>query len=132
MFDLILGDPAPQFYVNTGDRDHIMNTLKSHGIIEGYELQMFGKNEEIKDMLVSYMTITYERQGAVLGWVMDITNLKKTDRELRQQFDEMSRFRKLAVGRELKMVDIKKEINDLLDQLGKESKYKIVSNEKNN
>jgi PAS domain S-box-containing protein len=126
LLDLKLNDPAPQFYVNTDDRDHIMTTLKSHGIIEGFELQMFGKNEEIKDMLVSYMTITYEGQGAILGWVMDITNLKKTDRELRQQFDEMSRFRKLAVGREIKMVDIKKEINDLLDQVGKEPKYKIV------
>jgi PAS domain S-box-containing protein len=131
LLDLKLDDPAPQFYVDTKDRDHIMTTLKSHGIIEGYELQMIGKNKEIKDMLVTYMTISYEKQDAILSWVMDITELKKTDRELRQQFDEMSRFRKLAVGRELKMVDIKKEINDLLGQLGKESKYKIVSNDTN-
>ena len=57
---------------------------------------------------------------------MDITDLKKTDSELREKFDELSRFRKLAVGRELKMVDIKKEINNLLIQQGKQPIYKIV------
>jgi len=126
LLDLKLDDPAPQFYVNTEDRDHIMATLKNHGMIEGYELQMIARNKEIKDMLVTYMTISYEKQDAVLGWVMDITELKKTDRELRQQFDEMSRFRKLAVGRELKMVEIKKEINNLLLQQDKKPIYKIV------
>ena len=121
-----IGDPAPEIYVDLADRDHVLETLNNQGIIKDFELQMFGKNQEIKDMLVTYMKIAYEGRDAVLGWVMDITELKNTDRELRKSFDELSRFRKLAVNRELKMVEIKKEINQLLGQLGRESKYKIV------
>lgn len=126
LFDMIVGDPAPQIYLNNEDRNHIITTLNKQGVIKDYELQMFGKDKEIKDMLVTYMNMTYEGQDAVLGWVMDITNLKKTDQELQKNFDELSLFRKIAVGRELKMIEIKKEINDLSVKLGQPTKYKII------
>ena len=42
------------------------------------------------------------------------------------QNKELERFNDLIVGREMKMIDLKKEINMLLKQLGEEEKYKIV------
>jgi PAS domain S-box-containing protein len=126
MLDMKIDDPSPKVYVNAKDRDHITNTLAKDGIIKDYELRMYGKNREIRDMLVTYMNVSYGSKEAILVWVMDITELKKTDRELRAKFDELSRFRKLAVGREMKMIEIKKGINNLLIQQGKEPIYKIV------
>ena len=40
--------------------------------------------------------------------------------------DDLIRFQKVTVGRELMMIDLKKEINELLAKLGQEPKYKIV------
>jgi len=39
--------------------------------------------------------------------------------------EELERFRKLAIGREIKMIQLKEEINELLDQSGQGEKYKI-------
>jgi hypothetical protein len=52
---------------------------------------------------------------------------KNAERDLRQKMDELERFNNLSVGRELKMIELKKEINLLLQKLGDPEKYKIVS-----
>jgi hypothetical protein len=55
---------------------------------------------------------------AILAWWIDITELKKTDRELREKLEQLARFRRLAVGRESKMIALKKEINEFLNASG--------------
>ena len=69
--------------------------------------------------------IEYEGQSAVLGWWTDITDIKATSEELKSKFDELARFRRMAIGRELKMIELKKEINDLIKANGAADKYKI-------
>lgn len=61
----------------------------------------------------------------ILASMLDITEAKTTEEELNQRLDELSRFRKMAIGRELKMIELKKTINDLLIKSGLASKYKI-------
>ena len=46
--------------------------------------------------------------------------------ELKEKMTEMTRFYNLTVGRELAMIDLKKEINELLVVSGEKPKYKIV------
>ena len=48
--------------------------------------------------------------------VRDITNRKKAEKE-------KEKFIKFAVGRELKMVELKNEINSLYKKLGQNQKY---------
>lgn len=51
---------------------------------------------------------------------------REAEEALQKKMDELQRFYDLTVGRELKMIELKKEINELLKQMGKEEKYKIV------
>jgi len=43
--------------------------------------------------------------------------VKEKTKELQERIDELDRFKKLAVGRELKMIELKKEIEKLKKQL---------------
>ena len=56
----------------------------------------------------------------------DISERKRAENELKKKNEELELFNRLTVGRELKMIELKKEINALLLQLGKESKYEIA------
>ncbi|MBN2764815.1 MAG: PAS domain S-box protein [Paludibacteraceae bacterium] len=57
--------------------------------------------------------------------INDITERRRAERQLQEKMDELIRFHKLTVDRELNMINLKKEINELLKATGKDEKYKI-------
>lgn len=57
------------------------------------------------------------------GMVRDITSIKAGEKSYRRTAEQLTRFNRLAVGREKRMIELKREINDLLQSYGKESKY---------
>jgi PAS domain S-box-containing protein len=56
----------------------------------------------------------------------DITERKRMDEELKERMEELERFSRLTIDREERMIQLKEEINALLEQMGREKKYKIV------
>ncbi len=57
----------------------------------------------------------------------DISERKNVENEVKLKMQEAEAFNKVAVGRELKMIELKKEINELNEELGKAERYQIVS-----
>jgi PAS domain S-box-containing protein len=125
LFDRKEGQAAQAAYVNPEDRAYIVKELKRSGIVRDYELQTYGRNREIRDTLATFISTEYEGQTGILSWMVDLSGIKKAERELKTKFDELARFRRLAIGREQKMIDLKKEINELLQTCGLSEKYKI-------
>lgn len=71
----------------------------------------------------------HDNTGKVMGLygiARDITERKQAEEALKKKNIELESFNKMAVGRELKMIELKKEINELLEKSGKEPKYKIA------
>ncbi len=67
------------------------------------------------------------RPGTVVGIRLDITERVAAETLLNEKLKELEEFNTLAVGRELRMIELKKEINRLHSQLGKDERYEIVT-----
>jgi PAS domain S-box-containing protein len=82
-----------------------------------------------------YPTPLRDDEGRVVGGInmlMDITERKKNEEallnnhaELSARAEELARFNRAAVGRELRMIDLKKEVNDLCLRLGEAPRYPL-------
>ncbi len=55
----------------------------------------------------------------------DAIERRQADQALHQQMDELTRFNAVAVGRETRMIELKKEVNALSTQLGEEPRYPL-------
>ncbi|HYF15987.1 MAG TPA: chemotaxis protein CheB [Phycisphaerales bacterium] len=69
-----------------------------------------------------------DRTGAPRGYVKimrDLTESKRAQEALREQMDELKRFNAAAVGREARMIELKKEINALCERIGEPPRYKV-------
>ncbi len=70
--------------------------------------------------------IPNQDKGDMLGGIaMNITERKVAEEALSKKARDLENFNSLMLGRELRMIDLKKEINGLLAEMGKESRYFI-------
>lgn len=91
------------------------------------EFRIIAKNGEERWISHSCQNV----YGAAGNWLgrrgsnTDITARKRTEGELREKTDRLERFHSLAVGRELEMIKLKKEINGLLENLGRTKRFEL-------
>jgi PAS domain S-box-containing protein len=75
-------------------------------------------------LMTPYMNPEGEWIG-IHGVTRDITDRKRSEEELKDKAAELQRFNSLMIGREMKMIELKKEINGLLKNQGKPEKYNV-------
>jgi PAS domain S-box-containing protein len=70
----------------------------------------------------------FGEDGALKGavhLVSDITERKRIEEKLHSTLSDMKRFNRIAAGREIRMIELKREVNDLLRSGGNIEKYAI-------
>jgi len=75
-----------------------------------------------KMFILAVNTAPIYEKGKIVGTVSfgrDITAQKKAEEEIKKRVEELERFHKLVVGRELKMIELKKKIKKLEAKLSK-------------
>lgn len=91
-----------------------------------FDTEHVRKNRSRYDVEVNAKGFRYADDWYVVCVCKDITDRKNTERDLKQKIDDLERFNKLTVNREMKMIELKKEINTLLLKHGQSEKYKVV------
>ncbi len=77
MFALRVGSLVPDLYVFPEQRNALLDELDRAGIVRDVGVQLRGPNGEIRDSLTTLMHMEYEGRQGVLGWIVDVTELKK-------------------------------------------------------
>jgi PAS domain S-box-containing protein len=84
----------------------------------------------------SEMTVTvFKDEGGkpigLIGFMTDITERKRAEEELKKTLAELERFNRLAVGRELRMIELKREVNEMARRAGLMPPYELAFAEHN-
>jgi PAS domain S-box-containing protein len=120
--------------------DELTSDGASVGVIETVHERKDGSHFPVEILL---RFLERDGQQIVVAVARDITERKAADADLQRSRDEIEEancalndmirdletFNHLAVGRELFMIELKEEINDLLSQQDQPPKYEIVNNE---
>jgi two-component system, chemotaxis family, CheB/CheR fusion protein len=109
--------------------------------VEHYETIRRHKDGALLDISLAVSPIL-NTQGQVIGAskiARDITAQKQAEEALRESHvqlqshaQELTRFNSVAVGRELRMIELKKEVNELCRQQGQAARYQLKFEENEN
>lgn len=61
----------------------------------------------------------------IVGVIRDITLRKESEQKIIDQLDELSRWQNIFLGRENRSIELKKEVNELLNKVGEPNKYQV-------
>jgi PAS domain S-box-containing protein len=112
-----------------------INTLARAGIMDEMraaqsEERTFFQSEhrlasgEVRDVEVFTGPIELEGRPLLYSIIHDVTARRQAEDAVQQKMEDLMRFQRLTVGRELKMIELKKEINQLLAQIGQPPRYR--------
>jgi len=84
------------------------------------------RNDGHRELLETIKTPMFDAQGkliGVLGISRNITAHKQAETELHSQLDELNRWYKALLGRESRILELKREVNGLLRKAGQLPRY---------
>lgn len=114
-------------FINLVHPDDIEATLTQMEMLKhGKAVDYFENRYKCKDG--SYRTLAWSatastQEQRIYATANDISERKETQQKLLEQFHETERFNKMAVDRELRMIELKKEVNKLNRDAGKKEPY---------
>ena len=128
----LVGWKTPDIYWSAEDREKILGILKEKAQVAEYEVKLKRKDGTSFWGLSSVRPIIFDGRPALLGAFVDITDRKNAEDqllqntvELRHSNEELERFNQAMVGRELRMIELKKQINELCVKLGEPPRFKM-------
>jgi two-component system, chemotaxis family, CheB/CheR fusion protein len=121
----ILGKAIPNLYGDDAGQGKLLGILQENGGVDGYEVRLKRKDGTPFWGLLSLRAITFDGKPARLGTFTDITERKQIEKDLRLKNEELSRFNRISVDRELRMIELKKEVNELCVKTGHLPRYAL-------
>lgn len=75
--NLDIGYKAETAYVHKEDRENVIDELNDKGIVNNKIIKFYNSKNELRDIQCAYLYIDYEGEKGILGWLVDITELKQ-------------------------------------------------------
>ncbi|HWR63193.1 MAG TPA: PAS domain S-box protein, partial [Candidatus Thermoplasmatota archaeon] len=127
--DELVGKIPEIFYPDDVEKIHNALSSAMQGVSgSNLEYRIRTKNGKTKWVSHSWSPILTENHElqCIVSIVRDITESKIAEQTLKMKIEELEKYKSVTVNREVKMVDLKKEINELCSQLNQKPKYPSV------
>jgi PAS domain S-box-containing protein len=98
MFDIEVGSPIINIFLDPSDQQAIFAKLKKEGVISNYEIKMRGAGGHVIDTLAAFLPTIYEGKPGILGWLLDVSPQKKIQNEMAGKVEEMNQARKAMLN----------------------------------
>jgi len=125
--DEMMGISTVNLYADLDERDRMLAIMFEKGKIVDY-IGLARRKDGTTFWSSLNVQIIYDNAGefaGTMGVVRDITDRKNHEIELEQKLIDLQWHFDVAIGRELKMIELKEEINSLLLKSGEAPKYNI-------
>ncbi len=126
----LLGKKSVEMFVDAADRTRLADELKNHGSVREFEARVRRRDGSEMWVSTSINRIRFGGVAAMMGVSLDVTGRRLADEELRRRSEELSaanaellRINGFMEGRELRMIELKKEVNELLVRADKPPHY---------
>ncbi|MCD4790065.1 MAG: PAS domain S-box protein [Bacteroidales bacterium] len=93
--------------------------------MDNSEREIINTKGEIISIQKTVIPITLNGRNCLLENFIDITKLKNAEKELKKRLRELEVYYKATLGREGRIIELKHEINRLLEQFGEKRKYGV-------
>ena len=110
-------------WVNEDDRQQVVAALRAGQTVTGHEYRFRTKNDGIITGMFSARGIMLRSEPCILSSITDISERKQADEEIKKQLDELFRWHNATLGRESRILDLKREVNELLGKAGDPPRY---------
>lgn len=139
--DEIIGHTSADIgWMTEADREENLRLLKAQGNVVDRELRLRRKDGTSAICSYSAHVIPMSGRTCVFSTMVDITarhlaeeqlrlkmeELERSTAELQARNEELTRFNRVATDRELRMIELKQEINDLCRQAGQAPRYPLA------
>ena len=106
--------------------ERILRELKASGGCQPVEKEYLRKNGTRVPVLAS-VAMLEGTTGDAICLIADITERKQAEKEIRAQLDELRRWQSVTMGRENRVLELKREVNELHKRLGEPVQYATQS-----
>jgi len=127
IFNLITGDYGRPLSDITHKLDYPHLLEDAETVLEKLAIleREVSTSDKVFLMRISPYRTSEDRINGVVVTFVDITERKLAEHQLEENVEELSRFNNTMVSRELRMIELKKEINKLYKRLGEPERYPL-------
>ncbi|MEI7528023.1 MAG: PAS domain S-box protein [Elusimicrobiota bacterium] len=131
----VIGRTAAELnlFIQPEKQREIGEHLREHGRVSNCELKVRCRNGVVLDGLFSGESVVSQGLSYFLTVMTDVTEHKLAEEKLLRQAEELlarnrelTRFNQAAIGRELRMIELKREVNELCGKLGEPPRHRIA------
>lgn len=112
-----------QVWAETKDREELRRLIAAGRPVSAREARFRRKDGALLETLLSVERIGFGGEPCLISTIIDITGQKQAQQKLTEQIAELSRWHAATLGREERILDLKREVNALLARLGAPARY---------